>query len=153
RCAVWGDERAGDAIIRAYTVDIVLRNLDARDLPRLDRRVQLLDRRLFQPKRLLVCAELCCHAVPPLYRLTMMYGTLEALPYPILRRMSSTTAVARSPTRRGRGVRDLGGGGQKAPEGRRMNLHRRAGVYILCLPVDSIHGPLLVSFFSIIHGQ
>ena len=63
RGAVWSDGRAGDPVIRAHAVDIMLHDLDTGYLPRLNRRVQLLDRRLFQTKRLRLCAELCCHAV------------------------------------------------------------------------------------------
>jgi hypothetical protein len=44
----------------------VLHDGDAGGLPRLDRRVQLLDRRFFQTKRRLLCTELRCHAAVPL---------------------------------------------------------------------------------------
>jgi hypothetical protein len=66
RGAVLGDEQAGDPIIGAGAVEIVLHDRDAGGLPRRDRRVQILDRRLFQTKRLLVCTELRGHSVTPL---------------------------------------------------------------------------------------
>src|SRR5262249_24533921 len=64
RGAVCGDEYTGNSVIRTCAVDIVLHDLDAGYLPRRDRRVQLLDRRLFETKWL--CAGLRCHAVAPL---------------------------------------------------------------------------------------
>ena len=63
--AVFCDEHAGDPIIRAHTVNVVLHDRDAGGLPCLDRCVQLLDCRLFQLKRLLWCAALRCHDVAP----------------------------------------------------------------------------------------
>ena len=45
---------ARDPVIGAHAVDIVLHDRDAGRLPGLDRRVQLVDRRLFQTKRLVV---------------------------------------------------------------------------------------------------
>src|SRR5262245_27307284 len=53
--------------------------------------MQLLNRRLFQTKRLLGCAELRCHAIVPLLLAHDDVGPPEVLPYPILRRVSSTS--------------------------------------------------------------
>ena len=47
-----GHQHAGDAVVGAHAVDVVLHDLDAGGLARADRRVQLVDRRLFETKRL-----------------------------------------------------------------------------------------------------
>jgi hypothetical protein len=65
RGAVLSDEGAGNPVIGACAVEIVLHDFDTGYLPRPDRRVQLLDRRLFQTKRLLVCTALRSHSVAP----------------------------------------------------------------------------------------
>jgi hypothetical protein len=63
RGAVGGDEPAGDPVIGAGAVEIVLHDRDAGGLPRPDRRVQRLDRRLFQSKPFLWCAVRHSHGI------------------------------------------------------------------------------------------
>ena len=50
--AVLGDQQAADTIKSPRPVDVVLHDRDAGGLPRLDRLVQFVDRRLFEAKRL-----------------------------------------------------------------------------------------------------
>ncbi len=50
RRAILGYQHAGDAVIGASTVDIVLHDRNERRLARTDRPVQIVDRRLFEPK-------------------------------------------------------------------------------------------------------
>ena len=63
RGAVFRDEQAGHPVVGPHAVEVVLDDRDAGRLPRPDGRVQLLDRRLVQTKRLVRCAGLCCHDV------------------------------------------------------------------------------------------
>jgi hypothetical protein len=61
--AVLGDEQAGDSVVRTHALDVLLNDRDAGRSPRLDGRVQLLDRRLVQPKRRVVGARLHAHGL------------------------------------------------------------------------------------------
>jgi hypothetical protein len=49
-CAIFGDEHRGDAIVGANPVDVMLDYFHAGRLPRSDRLMQIIDRRLFQSK-------------------------------------------------------------------------------------------------------
>ena len=81
---VFRDEQAGHSVVGTHAVDVVLNDRDAGRLPGLDGRVQLLDRRLVQTKRLALCARLCGHDVAPLYRLLSC-----ACPRPVVRAKDS----------------------------------------------------------------
>ena len=63
--AILGDQEAGDAVIGPSAGEIGLDDGDAIGLPRRDCGVQLLDRRLFEAKRLVLGAGLFCHRVSP----------------------------------------------------------------------------------------
>jgi hypothetical protein len=60
--AVLGHQRAGHAVEGACAVDVVLHDLDARDLSRPDRRVHLVDGRLFEAEPSLLRTGLNRHA-------------------------------------------------------------------------------------------
>jgi hypothetical protein len=66
RGAILGDQRTGGAVIGAGAIDVVLDDLDAGDLSRPDRRVQVVDGRLFETERLSLRTRLFRHASSPL---------------------------------------------------------------------------------------
>ena len=76
RGPVLGDEQAGHPVVGAHALDVVLDDRDAGRPPGLDGRVQLLDRRLVQAKRLVPCATLCDHDLTSLAAYPTAFRTL-----------------------------------------------------------------------------